>query len=202
MERPQHVAAVVLAAGESRRFGSPKQLAQLDGRTLLEHVLELARAAELDPVVAVVPVWLSRPASMDDERLRWVRNPHPERGMSHSLRLGFAALPRDVEAAVILLGDQPSVGLATIGRLLLARGERPLIATRAEGRMAAPVLVDRSHFGVVEQPSGDIGLREVLASHPEWVLAVDVERAPSDVDTPDDLARIGHMFDSEAGKRR
>jgi CTP:molybdopterin cytidylyltransferase MocA len=202
MEQPQNVAAVVLAAGESRRFGSPKQLARMGERTLLEHVLEIARTAGLDPVVAVVPVWLSRPAAMDDERLRWVRNPHPERGMSHSLQLGFAALPTDVGAAVILLGDQPTVGPATIHRLLLARGGRPLVATRVAERLAAPLLVERSHFGVVEQPRGDIGLREVLAAHPEWVLPVEADGALPDVDSPDDLARIGHMFDSEAGGRR
>jgi molybdenum cofactor cytidylyltransferase len=198
MERRQHVAAVILAAGESRRFGAPKQLARLGERTLLEHVLELARRAGLEPVVAVVPVWLSRPAAMDDPTLRWVRNPHPEQGMSHSLRLGFAALPRDVEAAVILLGDQPTVGEDAISALILARGDRPMIATQVAGRLAAPVLIERSHFGVVEQPRGDIGLRDVLAAHPEWVLAIEVDEVPPDVDSPDDLARIGHMFDSGA----
>src|SRR6185503_1456832 len=126
MERQQPVAAVVLAAGESRRFGGAKQLAELDGRTLLEHVLSVAKAAGLAPIVAVVPVWLTRPRAMDDDRLRWVRNPYPERGLSHSLRLGFEMLGTSVEAAVILLGDQPTVPAAAIPALLAARGERPI----------------------------------------------------------------------------
>jgi molybdenum cofactor cytidylyltransferase len=187
MERQQRVAAVVLAAGESRRFGGRKQLADLGGRTLLEHVLELARSAGLDPVVAVVPVWLTRPAAMEDPALRWVRNPHPERGLSHSLQLGFATLPDDVDAAVILLGDQPTVSPDALRALIAARGERPLVATRAAGRLAAPVLVERSHFSIVDEPSGDIGLRDMLNAHPEWVLAVEVAQHAPDVDTPADL---------------
>lgn len=187
MERRQPVAAVVLAAGESRRFGSAKQLAEVDGRTLLEHVLALADAAGLAPIVAVVPVWLTRPAAFTDERLRWVRNPHPERGMSYSLRLGFEALPGDIEAAVILLGDQPTIPPATIISLVAARGAKAIVATLAAGRLAPPVLIERSHFDVVEQPRGDIGLREVLNQHPEWVVGVEMAEPIADVDTVDDL---------------
>ena len=190
MERQHGVAAVVLAAGESRRFGGRKQLAELDGRTLLEHVLELARTAGLDPVVAVVPVWLTRPRTMNDPTLRWVRNPHPERGLSHSLRLGFGALPDETGAAVILLGDQPTISPDTVRALVAARGERPIVATRAAGRLAAPVLVERTHFSVVDEPAGDIGLRELLNAHPEWVLAVEVPEHAPDVDTPADLAGL------------
>jgi molybdenum cofactor cytidylyltransferase len=190
MDRHHNVAAVVLAAGESRRFGGRKQLAELDGRTLLEHVLELARTAGLDPVVAVVPVWLTRPRSMDDPALRWIRNPNPERGMSHSLRLGFEALPDDVGAAVILLGDQPTISPDVVRALVAARGERPLVATRAAGRLAAPVLVERSHFSIVEEPAGDVGLRELLNAHPAWVLAVEIPHHVPDVDTQADLEAL------------
>jgi molybdenum cofactor cytidylyltransferase len=190
MEQQQAVAAVVLAAGESRRFGSAKQLAELDGRTLLEHVLALADAAGLAPIVAVVPVWLTRPAAMDDDRLRWIRNPHPERGMSHSLQLGFEALGGEVTAAVVLLGDQPTIPPAAIAALLAARGEKPIVATMSGGHLAPPVLIERSHFDVVRQPSGDIGLREVLNDHPEWVAAIAMAEPVADVDTADDLRRL------------
>ena len=190
MERQQPIAAVVLAAGESRRFGGAKQLAELNGRTLLEHVLSLAEAAGLAPIVAVVPVWLTRPRTMEDQRLRWVRNPHPERGMSHSLRLGFEAIERDTEAAVILLGDQPTVPVGTIAALLAARGEKPIVATHSAGRLSPPILIERSQFDVVRQPSGDIGLRQVLNAHPEWVAAVELAEPIADIDTPDDLRTL------------
>jgi CTP:molybdopterin cytidylyltransferase MocA len=190
MEAQQPVAAVVLAAGESRRFGGAKQLAELDGRTLLEHVLVLADNAGLAPIVAVVPVWLTRPRALDDARLRWVRNPYPERGMSHSLRLGFEALGGGTSAAVILLGDQPTVPPAAITALLTARGEKPIVATLSAGRLAPPVLIERSHFDVVRQPTGDIGLRDVLNHHPEWVAAVQVAEPLADVDTVDDLRAL------------
>jgi molybdenum cofactor cytidylyltransferase len=184
----QQIAAVVLAAGESRRFGGPKQLAELGDRTLLEHVLEIAHAADLVPVVAVVPPWLE--ASAGAPGVLRVPNPSPELGMSHSLRLGLAALPPEVVAAVILLGDQPTIRPEALRALVAARGAQPLVATHAEGRLAAPVLLERSRFDVVAGLSGDIGLREVLASNPELVRAVEVGEHAPDIDTRDDLRAV------------
>lgn len=189
------VAAVVLAAGESRRFGGRKQLARLDGVTLLEHVLLRANAAGLGPIVAVVPVWLTRPEGSATD-LIWVRNPFPERGMSHSLRLGLAAVPDAADAAVILLGDQPTVSAETIRSLIAARGSASLIATRAEGVLAPPLLIERRRFRLVEQVAGDVGLRDVMREEGEDVVGIDVVAHPPDVDTPEDLARLSQ---SDAG---
>jgi molybdenum cofactor cytidylyltransferase len=190
MEGHPRIGAVILAAGESRRFGGPKQLAMLDGKSLLEHVLELALSAQLSPVVAVVPVWLQPPTRMAHATIHWVRNQSPERGLSHSLHLGFAALPGEVEAAIILLGDQPRVPLADLQAVIAALVRRTITGLRAGGRIGPPVLVERSHLPIVEEARGDIGLREVLGLHPEWVAAVEIEAHTPDVDTPDDLAGL------------
>lgn len=188
-ERP--VGAVILAAGASRRYGSPKQLVVVDGRTLLEHAIDAAASAGARPVVAVVPVWLSRPARLDATWLRWIRNPFPERGISLSLRLGLEAIGEEASAALILLGDQPRVAPATIAAVLAARGERPMVAPAADGVLAPPILIERSHFHLAEGLAGDIGLRQILRANPELVRIVPVAAHPPDVDTPDDLARIG-----------
>ncbi len=184
------VAAIVLAAGRSRRFGSAKQLARLEGRTLLEHVLERAFTAGLRPIVAVVPVWLTRPASAD-AALTWVRNPYPERGMSHSLRLGLAALPEEVGAAVVLLGDQPTVEPRAIRAVLAGRGDRPIVAAFAAGHPAPPVLLEREAFALARALEGDVGMRELIAAHPELVRQVPVAAHAPDLDRPADLAALG-----------
>jgi CTP:molybdopterin cytidylyltransferase MocA len=187
MESPDHVAAVILAAGQARRFGSPKQLAQLRGRTLLEHVIAAARGAGLAPIIVVVPPDL--PVGEADVSL--VVNSQPDLGMSHSLQLGFATLPPDADAAVILLGDQPTVDGPLITRLLAARGPTPFVGTRFGEVLMPPVLVKRSHFELVAQPHGDIGLRRILRAHAELVTAVDLDEPPADVDTMADLQAIG-----------
>jgi len=186
----QPVAAVILAAGASRRYGTAKQLVVLDGRTLLEHAVDAATAAHLAPVVAVVPVWLPRPARLDPAGIRWIRNPFPERGLSLSLRLAFAALGDEVEAAVILLGDQPRLPAASIEAVLAGRGRRPVVASESDGILAPPVLIERSHFSLVDDLTGDIGLRQLLREHPDLVAHVAVAAHPPDVDTPADLDKL------------
>ncbi len=191
------VAAVILAAGSSTRFGSPKQLARVGDRTMLETVAAAAAAGGLGPVSAVVPPGTAVPPNVVPEV-----NSAPAKGLSHSLRLGLAAVPPELGAVLILLGDQPTVTAATI-RAVLAAGEsdptRSIVAARAEGRLGPPVLLRRDAFTMAERTSGDEGLRSILARHPDRVVAVEVAQHAPDVDTPADLARIAHMFDSTQG---
>jgi molybdenum cofactor cytidylyltransferase len=191
MDGDRSVGAVVLAAGASRRYGSPKQLVVVDGRTLLEHAIASAFVAGLEPVVAVVPVWLSRPASLGDPRLHWIRNAFPERGLSLSLRIGIEAIAGEVSAVVILLGDQPRIAASTINEIVDARGERPLVAAEADGVLAPPVLVERTHLHLFDGLVGDIGLREILRQRPDLVTSVPVAGHAPDIDTPADLDRAG-----------
>ena len=98
------IAAVVLAAGASTRFGSPKQLARIGDRTMLASVIDIAREAELAPILVVIAPGIPVPPEVVP-----IVNAQPEAGLSRSLRMGIAALPPDVDAAVILLGDQPTL---------------------------------------------------------------------------------------------
>jgi len=181
-------AAVILAAGASNRFGSPKQLARLGDRTMLETVVELARGAGLAPVIAVVPPGLAPPSGVTP-----VANADPGAGLSRSLRIGLAAVPAEVGAAVILLGDQPTVAAGTLKALLevAAVTQRPVVAARADGRIGPPVILARAAFALADGAIGDEGLRSVLEGHAELLATVEVGEHAPDVDTPEDLAALG-----------
>jgi CTP:molybdopterin cytidylyltransferase MocA len=189
------VAAVILAAGASTRFGSPKQNAPVGTGTMLAAVGNLARAAGLNPVIAVVPPGNGVPPDVVP-----VINADSAAGLSHSLRLGLAAVPAELSAAVVLLGDQPTMRVSTIHSLLAAVTDLPIVAALAEGRIAPPMLIRRDAFALAAEAHGDEGLRSVLEAHPELVHRVDIGTHPPDVDTPADLARIAHMFDSSADR--
>ena len=102
------VAAVVLAAGSASRYGSTKALAALDGRPILQHVLDALAATGIDEAVVVLgdaAAEIERGIAWRDERR--LLNPHPERGLASSLQVGLLALDGAVDGALIVLGDQP-----------------------------------------------------------------------------------------------
>src|SRR5713101_3192797 len=103
-------AGVVLAAGSSRRMGSPKQLLRIDGRPLLEVVVGHANASRLDDVLVVLGASADEiQGQVDFGRARVLINPDHASGMASSLRAGLAALDGDVDAAMVILGDQPDI---------------------------------------------------------------------------------------------
>ena len=193
------VAAVVLAAGASTRFGSPKLLARLDGRTLLEHVLEAVREAGIDETVVV----LGHAADEIEDGIDWldeqlVRNADPET-LSSSLQVGLAAaadLDPPVKAVVVLLGDQPRVRPEVIHGLIAAArssGEPVIVPNYAEGGGANPVVIRRDGFDLADEATGDRGLGPLLEAREELVLRVPFPGSNPDVDTPADLEALeGH----------
>jgi molybdenum cofactor cytidylyltransferase len=191
------IAGVVLAAGRATRFGDVKVLAPLAGRPLLEHVLDAAAAVALEEVVVV----LGDEADEVEAAIAWrserrVRNPAPARGLSSSLWIGLQALSPDVDAALILLGDQPLVRTEVIRQLVLAAADtdRSIVVPRYTGSGTMnPVLLRRAAWHLADGLTGDRGMGPLIGAHPELVLDVAIDGDNPDVDTPADLAGLADL---------
>lgn len=188
------VAAVVLAAGSARRFGSSKLLALLDGVPVVRRTVERALASRVDAVLVVTGAdGAAVGEALAGLPVRLVPNPRWESGMGTSLAAGIAALPAEATGAVILLGDQPTVEPAVIDAVVSAhaRSGLPVVTSRYRGEHGHPVLFDRAVFAELEALAGDRGARAVVERDSSRVEVVAVDRtAPADVDTPADLARV------------
>jgi CTP:molybdopterin cytidylyltransferase MocA len=201
------VLGLVLAAGASTRMGRPKQLAELDGRPLLEHVLRALEEAPVDAVVvalganaaavrARVDLGGAVPLVVED----WAE------GMGHVLASALAAEPaRGHRATVVLLGDQPLVSGRAVARLVEAwrSGAGPVVTAAYGGRPGHPKLFDHRLLPELRRLSGDAGARDLLAANPGWVHEVEVGDLGSDadVDVEDDLRRVGRLL-APAGEAR
>lgn len=186
------VAVVILAAGSSQRLGRPKQLMQLDGKPLVQHVVDAAAAAGVAEILVVlghegeaVGASLDMPAQG-----RVVANPSYASGQASSLRAGIRALDAATRRAVVLLGDQPRID----PQLIRAVAEHPGDICRASyrGVPGHPVAFDRSVWDALLTLDGDRGARDLIAAHPERVATVDVASdPPRDLDTEDDAKALG-----------
>jgi len=188
------IALLLLAAGLARRMGQPKVFLELEGRALLLHALERLRHDAIGDVVVVVgPGDLERATGLIGDRARAVVNPSPEQGQASSLRVGVEALAPGTEAAVVGLGDQPTVPRTVVpGLIQLWRDSgQPVVAPRYTDGRGNPVLFAAAVFPELRAVSGDQGARAVIARDPARVALLELDvPMPPDVDTPEDLARL------------
>lgn len=193
------VLGVVLAAGGSTRMGRPKQLAELDGRPLLAHVLEAVESSPVDRVVVAL-------GGAADEVLDRVELGRAEplvvegwaAGMGHVLASALAQAGGDWEAVVVLLGDQPLVPGRAVARVVEAwrAGAGLMVTATYDGRPGHPKLFDRRLLPDLLRLTGDTGARDLLAAHPDRVHRVEVGDLGSDadIDVEADLERVGAML--------
>jgi len=190
-------AAIVLAAGASRRFGATKQLAELEGRPMLQHVLDAVLAVpELDPVVLVLGAHHEEiQAQVDHGRASVVLCLGWEEGIAASLRAGLAALrvaAPDAARVLVTLGDTPRLESAVIEDVLAAAAQAPPgmpVRATYDGRPGHPVVLPRELLSAAEELTGDEGARELLEGRA--VLLVEAGGPGGiDVDTPDHLESL------------
>jgi CTP:molybdopterin cytidylyltransferase MocA len=190
-EEAPEVGGIILAAGEGRRFGGPKQLAMLHGRPLIEHALRaMLSVPDISPVVLVLGAHADRIRAEADLRgADVVVCDNWADGQSASLQAGVAALG-DVEAAVITLADQPFISPEVIAGVLDQRGRHLAVRATYDSRPGHPVLLERRLLDHVSELDGDIGARKLLVGPHVWPWECGRLCDPIDIDTPERLQEV------------
>lgn len=186
------ITGVVLAAGTGSRFGGTKQLADAAGAPLVLHAVDALREGGVAEILVVTGHDAEAVEGVLPADARPIRNPAYRDGQATSLAAALHATAEDSEAAVVLLADQPGVTADDVAALI-----RGFHATRAQivrlryTDAPGPALLSREIYGEAGHLHGDTGARVLVASHPEWVHEVPVDRpAPTDVDTREDLQAL------------
>ncbi|WP_134703089.1 NTP transferase domain-containing protein [Ammoniphilus sp. YIM 78166] len=195
------VAALILAAGASSRMGKPKQLLDLGGKTMLEHVLSPVLRmdfAEIATVIGHQAESIQSRLCIRDSRFRWVLNPHYAKGQSTSLRAGIEALADHCQGVMVFLGDTPWIEQKTMqavfdkGGELLAFTEGPFVVQPVlQGMPGHPVFFGRVPMKLFSQLQGDRGAKPLIRQIKDhYLLPVADEGVLQDVDTPEDVVRL------------
>ncbi|MEO7673460.1 MAG: nucleotidyltransferase family protein [Pyrinomonadaceae bacterium] len=189
------IGGIVLAAGGSSRLGKPKQLLQLEGKTLLRRAAEAMSASMCDPAVVVLG---AKSGGLADEieglRVIHCLNQDWRSGMGSSIRIGLAKLTEiepGLDAVLISLCDQPFVTTEMLNRCgeKFAETKLPIVAAAYKGVTGVPALFSRELFGALSQLEGDKGARDLIRSRPD-IATIDLPEAAFDIDTPEDAANL------------
>lgn len=194
----ENIAGIVLAAGESARYGKPKQLLDFHGEPFVRRVAKTALAAGLSPVVVVTGAYAQEvEAAVRDLPVLIVQNAEWREGQAASVRVGVAALSsasslRPCGGAIFLLVDQPQVTVHVLQALKSrhAEGLFPIVVPLAADRRANPALFDRVTFPDLLKLQGDVGGRAVMRQFPAEYVPWHDESLLFDVDDEEDYRKL------------
>ncbi len=182
------VAAIVLAAGASRRLGEPKQLVQLAGERLLERAVRTASEAGCHPVLCILGAHAAQiEAACALGAAQVILNAEWAEGMASSIRAGLRALPFGLEGFVLMTCDQPAVSAQHL-RALIGLGE--LAGSHYAGRCGVPAFIPVTRSGELERLVGDTGARELLRQ----ARALPLAGGELDVDDQESFERVRQAF--------
>lgn len=190
------VGAVILAAGSSSRMGSPKQILQFRGSTLLRRAAVAALDAGCRPVIVVTGAnaELTR-RELDGLDVSEVFNTHWATGMASSIRAGVEGLVSanaDADAAVVMLCDQPHVTAVVISNLVAAHRNTgsSVVASTYGGSFGVPALFGKDLFAELGRLKGASGAKKVIERHSSVAHFIHFNGGDVDIDTPDDFSRL------------
>ena len=193
------VAAVVLAAGGSIRFGKPKQLAIFQGEPLVRRIVTAAKDAGCAQVVVVVGASAAQiTAVLAGLSVSIIEHPNWSNGLGSSIAIGVkhaASIIPDLDAAILLACDQPFVNAVMLRQLIQMHLEnkKPIVASAYAETLGVPALFDRSCFGDLLQLTGDSGAKEIILARRNDVAPFDFPAGTVDIDTAADYEKLNQI---------
>jgi molybdenum cofactor cytidylyltransferase len=188
------IAAVILAAGASTRMGTPKQLLQVQGQSLLSRIVKRAIAAKCSPIVVVLGAFSEQiQGEVNNLPIQIVENRDWQMGMGASIRTGIEALlDYELEAAILLLCDQPFVSSQLIQNLqsLYRSTNQSIIASMYQDTIGVPALFQAKLFPELVQLDQLEGAKKVIQRHLSSTTTVDFPEGAIDLDTPRDYQAL------------
>ncbi|GJM04092.1 MAG: 4-diphosphocytidyl-2C-methyl-D-erythritol kinase [marine bacterium B5-7] len=193
----KNIYAIILAAGESSRFGSPKQLADWQEHNLLQHAINTTQLLFDKHIIVVLGANAELIQSrLDASKSNIETNNDWRSGISSSIRAGIKALPKDTEAAMILLCDQPLLEESSLKKLidLWQQHRNFIVASEYQDTVGVPAIFPAAFFSQLEALQGDKGAKQLLISMKEHVLTISVPEASIDIDTQNDFNNLKMQF--------
>ena len=193
-EMPEYsIFAVVLAAGESSRFGSAKQLAEYDGESLVTRAVRLAEDVCGDRSVLVVGSdWKRVLAACDPLRGFFVCNDNYKSGMASSIVCGVNSVAQSADAMLLMMADQPLISAEHLNSLISEWRGTPndIVISEYAGVQGPPVVFPAQCFDGLMKLEGDQGARSLLSDAKLSIRSITYDAAAIDIDTPEDLAML------------
>lgn len=189
----ENIAIVILAAGGSKRMGSPKQFLTYKGHSLLRHVVEVAIKSDVTLTYVVAGAEVSRmQTELGNLPIRIVENPHWHEGLSSSIRAGISALPDTFSAAVLMLCDQPKVTTKLLNTIIMSYQltGKLIVACEYEEILGVPALFDHSLFPELLKLKGDQGAKGIITRYADAAVQIPFPEGAIDIDTPFDYEAL------------